>query len=191
MVSIVYILHNGLFTSMLQACEWNSYYLRKKYLRVSTPRGKQRSTYWLHLPYLYGIPLMAFSVLVHWLISLSLSFTRVGVQRDTGEIANQAAEETSSLGAASRPMGFLALCGVPLLLFVVLTAWRKLRWEMPLVGSCSVAISAACHRPADDTDAAYLPVSWGEIPSEGTKSLGHCSFTSFDVTAIDADKIYA
>lgn len=47
---------------------------------------------------------------------------------------------------------------------------------MPLMSTCSAAISAGCHPPKDDTDAHLLPVRWGVVSSEG--DTGHCSFTT-------------
>jgi len=48
---------------------------------------------------------------------------------------------------------------------------------MPLVVSCSAAISANCHRPELDEDAYLLPVCWGVV---GVNNEGHkiCSFTT-------------
>jgi hypothetical protein len=49
--------------------------------------------------------------------------------------------------------------------------------SMPLVVSCSAAISANCHRPEPDKDAYLLPVRWGVV---GVNDEGHkiCSFTT-------------
>jgi hypothetical protein len=49
--------------------------------------------------------------------------------------------------------------------------------SMPLVVSCSAAISANCHRPELDEDAYLLPVRWGVV---GVNDEGHkiCSFTT-------------
>ena len=49
---------------------------------------------------------------------------------------------------------------------------------MPLASTCSVAISAACHRPDADKEAHLLPVQWGVICQD---DLGRdlCSFTTF------------
>ena len=47
---------------------------------------------------------------------------------------------------------------------------------MPMVVSCSAAISANCHRPEKDEDAYLLPVRWGVVgETEGRKI---CSFTT-------------
>ena len=37
---------------------------------------------------------------------------------------------------------------------------------MPIAGPCSAAISAACHRPEEDVDAATKPVMWGTVSSD-------------------------
>jgi len=48
---------------------------------------------------------------------------------------------------------------------------------MPVVGTCSAAISAASHRPKEDADAHLLPLKWGVI-TEG-ESPARCSFTTW------------
>ena len=92
-VSFLYLTYNGLLTSMLLSSEWSresgsslthshadmdlGYFLRPKSLRTTTPRGSQRSKYYLHLPYTYSIPLLVASALLHWLISESIFLARV------------------------------------------------------------------------------------------------------------------
>ena len=53
---------------------------------------------------------------------------------------------------------------------------RKYPAGMPLAATCSGAISAACHPPAGDDDAAFLPVKWGVVSTKD--GIGHCSFSS-------------
>ena len=36
-------------------------------------------------------------------------------------------------------------------------------YTMPLVSTCSAAISAACHRPDEDSESHLLPVRWGFV----------------------------
>lgn len=49
--------------------------------------------------------------------------------------------------------------------------------NMPIAGSCSLALAAAAHRPAADSDASVRPVMWGELPEMGNDEVGHCCFT--------------
>ncbi|KAI6352151.1 hypothetical protein MCOR25_009535 [Pyricularia grisea] len=67
--SFCYLAINTLFTQLQVEQEWNSYAESYKPLRVSYPTGEQISTYRLQLPYRYSVPLLAASILMHWLIS--------------------------------------------------------------------------------------------------------------------------
>ena len=69
---------------------------------------------------------------------------------------------------------------------------------MPMVSTCSAAISASCHRPPADYDAWQLPVQWGVTPEDDrgkgeTKLMvQHCSFTTArDVTRPVEGRVYA
>lgn len=78
--SVIYFVSNGILTAMAQANEWSQYALSRKGLRVSAaPKGSQRSTYFLSLPYRYSVPFLAFSIIIHWLISESLFLIAVEV----------------------------------------------------------------------------------------------------------------
>jgi hypothetical protein len=69
LLSICYMALNGLITRMLAELEWASYGIGFKALRVTNPRGGQRSTYRLQLPYRWSIPLLAVSSILHWVYS--------------------------------------------------------------------------------------------------------------------------
>ena len=55
-LSLLYFTYSSLWTCMLLVEEWIGYLKERKPLRVTSPTGKQRSTYRLQLPYRYGIP---------------------------------------------------------------------------------------------------------------------------------------
>lgn len=77
-----YLLYNGLLTCMHLAHEYSGYAKQRKPLRVSTPRGLQRSTYYLQLPYVYSVPLIVLSSALHWLISQSIFLARIATVVD-------------------------------------------------------------------------------------------------------------
>ncbi|EAT83304.2 hypothetical protein SNOG_09112 [Parastagonospora nodorum SN15] len=78
-LSWVYFSYNGLLTLLAMAREWESYMLHRKGLRVSdAPQGKQRSTYFLQLPYRLAIPFMFVSGFLHWIVSQSFFLLRYG-----------------------------------------------------------------------------------------------------------------
>lgn len=191
--SLLYFLYNGIVTAMLSSAEWSRYYLRKKALRFSNPQGQQRSTYWLELPYRYSLPFIAVSIALHWLlISQSLFLARIGtveyqasgVQTADSSDGSDAEGSVKTQAAYScLPIVLAILLAAMMLMSLALLGFRKLHGRMPVVGSCSLAISAACHRPKDDSAAAYLPVSWGEVEHGEGEHECHCCFTSREVVA--------
>ncbi|CAH0028180.1 unnamed protein product [Clonostachys rhizophaga] len=69
-LSFIYLILNSLLTSMVAAAEWASFaHGSHEPLRVSFPRGAQKSAFFLELPYQYSIPMLVLSILMHWLIS--------------------------------------------------------------------------------------------------------------------------
>lgn len=183
LLSFLYLTYNALFTSMLLAEEWSGFAHQRKTLRVTCPVGKQRSTYWLQLPYFYGIPLLVMSGILHWLVSQAIFLVRIVVEETSR------AELDSTCGYSPIAIITVIPLGALLLLVVIANGFRKYKQGMPLAGSCSAAISAACHRPREDVDAAVLPVLWGSVGTEGP--IGHCCFTSFEISAPVEGELYA
>jgi hypothetical protein len=178
-MSFVYLSYNALITCMLLANEYSGYEVHRKTLRVTTPCGQQRSTYWLQLPYTYGIPVVVASATLHWLISQSLFLVRVDAY-DDGVLADS--ENVSGMGLSPAPMLVVIILGLILVAVAIGLGFRKLEGnEMPVAASCSLALAAAAHRPAGDVDAAFLPVRWGEVVERDTDDFGHRCFTSQEV----------
>ncbi|KAL2066777.1 hypothetical protein VTL71DRAFT_2849 [Oculimacula yallundae] len=188
-VSLINVLYNSLFTCMLLGDEWNSFAFRRQTLRVTAPVGKQRSKLYLTIPYRYAIPIIILSGLLHWLISESLFLVRItAAERD--HLYDNA---VSSMGYS--PLG-IALSSFLCFVMIGLLYWkalRKFKPGMPLVGSCSMAISAACHPVRGDLEVWTKPVQWG-VTKDSTsgsglgletkyngRDVGHCSFSSFEV----------
>jgi hypothetical protein len=195
-LSMLYFTYNGLFTCMLSAFEWNTYSKERKGLRVSrNPQGAQRSTYFLQLPYLYSVPLLVLSMVLHWLVSQSLFFINIKMLNANGGAISQSEIEISyaeidtlmSCGYSPVAILFTTLIGIGLVIFVLFTSRRKIIGGMPMVGGCSAAISAACHGYTDDSS--RLPLQWGAIStaSSATSRLGSSNYDSkgFGMTESD------
>ncbi|KAK2765090.1 hypothetical protein FQN54_008789 [Arachnomyces sp. PD_36] len=165
-VSVTYFLYNSLLTRMLLAAEYNDYATHRKPLRVSWPKGGQRSTYYLSLPYKFSLPLMAVAALLHWLISQSIFYVQVISIEFDGYIND--VQFISACGYSPMGIIFAIIVGGLLLLTGPALGMKRLTSRMPLAGNCSAAISAVCHPPPDDKDAALKPVMWGEIVTEPT-----------------------
>jgi hypothetical protein len=197
-ISFAYLYYNNVLTCMLFAHEWSSMATIRQPLRVSRPRGEQRSTYYLQLPYLYILPLMAAMSCLHWLVARSIFLLSVKVFDNSG--AEDPNREVNVCGYS--PFAILmALCvGAILILILSGLSWlRKLHGGIPVVGSCSAAISAACHAPNLGTSKgdsnlednisvtdALLPLMYG-VMSDGRDAEGrqwmkpHVGFSSAPV----------
>ena len=84
-ISIAYVLYNGVFTCMTLSAELADFATSAKPMRVSSPQGSQRSTYWLQLPYRWSLPLMSAMALLHWLVSAAVFMVDVKVLDPYGE----------------------------------------------------------------------------------------------------------
>ena len=142
-----------------------SYASKAKALRVSSPKGVQRGTYWLQIPYRYGIPLLVCSGLLHWLVSQTLFLVRIDVVDSDGLLSAQLGTmlkaNISSCGYS--PMALIFLTGLVILTIISIVAmgFRKHKTTVPLLGYCSVVISTACHPPQDRIDTTSNCVQWG------------------------------
>jgi hypothetical protein len=185
--STLYFMYNGLFTCMVTAAEWSRLAQKPRALRVSEPKPGQKSTYWLQLPWKYSLPLLAVSVLLHWLVARSLFLVRVTVFGWDGK--EEPDRDISACGYSP-----LAILLVIILVFLSLTvamlaSWRKLCPGIPICGTNSFAIAAACHNEAADYDEAdknlqvvCRPLLWGVTRMAKDGVPGHCSITN-QVTA--------
>lgn len=54
-LSFLYLTYNGIYSCVLGAHEWSLFARSRMPLRVTSPVGQQRSTYYLQLPYNYAI----------------------------------------------------------------------------------------------------------------------------------------
>jgi len=153
-------MYNGMFTRMLTAAEWTQFAVTRKTLRVSRPRSGQRSTYWLQLPWKYSLPLLTVSIFLHWLVSRSLFIVRINVFGWDGAL--QADRNISAAGYS--PLAILLVLlvlGLSLLVMAVV-AFQRLSPDIPIAGTCSAAIAAACqYSVTGDPVVAHKPLMWG------------------------------
>jgi len=153
--------------------EWCDFAQHRRPLRVTSPRGSQRSTYFLSLPYRYIVPILVISIIAHWVLSQSLFLVAIDVFDEGGNPDNS----QSILTCGFSCIALIVLIGIGWLIFIagVGTGLRRYKAGMPLAGSCSAAISAACHPPADEVEVALVPVKWGVVSIE--RGIGHCALS--------------
>lgn len=126
------------------------------------------------MPWKYGFPLLGTVAFLHWSISQSIFVTR---------IVSYFSDGTQDVQASYSACGFsiiaiitsLAVASVILIAFVA-NGFRKYSGEMPMVATCSAAISAACHKPSEDAKTHLFPVQYGVVSEKD--EMKHCSFTT-------------
>ncbi|KIK53463.1 hypothetical protein GYMLUDRAFT_178948 [Collybiopsis luxurians FD-317 M1] len=182
-LSMIYLVFNSLCTTLFLTLEWSSYAHSRKPLRVTSPYGDQRSTYFLQIPYRFGLPLMVYSALLHWLVSQSIFLVKVSYW-SIGDNNNEILDPYSSITSCGySPLGMMLTIIVAASLILIALAFAlftHFNGDMPLVGSCSAAISAACHPPEDGKDSS-TPVKWGAVMDAndlGKEDVGHICFSS-------------
>ncbi|KAK3686036.1 hypothetical protein B0T22DRAFT_482949 [Podospora appendiculata] len=179
--SMTYLLYNAVLTTMLAEHEWQAFGQHQQpcTLRVSQPRGQQRSTFFLSLPYQYGVPFLAISGAMQWLVSQSLFFAEVDLWTERGERMYGDAG-FATLGYSTLAMFWVIVVGFLSWLFVVvLGTVRSFPVGMPLMGACSAVIAASCHVPVElvcggqnRRDVAAGAVSWGAVKEIGRGDTG-------------------
>ncbi|KAF2751972.1 hypothetical protein M011DRAFT_11578 [Sporormia fimetaria CBS 119925] len=217
-VSFIYLTYNGIFTCMLAEREWAQYSVKRSALRVTVPRREQTSTYFLQVPYRFGVPLLSASALLHFFISQPIFVARVAVYKG-GHPAQHSGIPSSSeigklayvgngdsgvwVGVGYSTSGILAsiILGTCLILWVLgVGFFCKYPNQSPLGGTNSAVISAACHlmseegrRQEDGTgeEAAGKRLMWGVTSEPSQEKMGHCSFSPDEVSEVRTGCLYA
>jgi len=203
LLSFMYLNYNGLMTVMSLAQEWSRYGIRRNGLRVSTtPKGAQRTTYFLQLPYRFSIPIIIVTGTLHWLISQSIFLVSVEaimlIQSPAAVLGDPDIWDTANpeylMTCGYSPPAILASIVVAslLLIWIVGMGFIKLPSSMPVAASCSAAITAACHAPVDgiEESTAEKEVMWGDM-REDEMGIGHCGFSMREVEQPEDGKLYA
>ena len=216
-LSFLYFTYNGIWTCILMVEEWDGYFKERKPLRVTSRTGLQRSTYRLQLPYRYGIPLMAVSAVLHWLVSQSIFLVVINAYKYDGTPDPAAGQDRIACGYSPIAILITIVIGILVLLGGIANGFRRYpEVGIPLAGSCSAAISAACHPPPGDDQPSKKAVMWGAIKESsadeevspykavssrevgsmavkklGSPKVGHCSFTSLPVEKPIKGELYA
>jgi hypothetical protein len=128
------------------------------------------------------------SGLLHWLLSQSLFLVRQEVRTRDGKLYP---ESTCACGYSVSSLIAFTLTLFTLLIVVLYLLARELNVNLPPARHCSLVISAACHPPEDEVDAHLGEVRWGVTEVATEESVGHCTFTSREVTSVQPGGMYA
>ncbi|MCJ1432073.1 hypothetical protein MMC27_001429 [Xylographa pallens] len=186
-LTTLYFMYNSLYTAMLSEDEWQRYACSYKALRVTSPKGQQRSTYFLSLPYRYSVPISESFAFLHWLCSQSLFLARGIIYDESDNIV--LSDSFATCGWSSIAIIFVLVVGSLVMLVTMAMGFRTFRGTMPLSGGHSAVISAACHPPESDADASIRPLQWGALP--GAALVCHCTLSSQEVSSPVRGQLYA
>jgi len=175
-LSFLYLIYNSIFTCMLMGHEWSLFGYNHHPLRVTFPCPGQCSAYWLQLPYTYALPLMTLSALLHWLVSQSLFLVRADRWDPFGR---EILIMMNSVGYSCLAIIFTLALGIFALMTAAVMGYRKFAAEITTVGSCSAAISPACHPwSAESQRITGKKVRWGDVEIVPNLRVGHLTFSS-------------
>lgn len=197
-LSLIYFSYNATFTAMLMGREWMTYASSLKGLRVSRrPVRDQKSTYFLQLPYRFSIPLVTISGALHWLASQSIFLVAVDTYDEYGRPGSPSSASMTfnwkTCGFSPIAMLVVVIVGCVMVVAFVGFGFIPYQRGMPLAGSSSIAISAACH-PGKEFGPEGSAISesklqWGVV-STSVDSVGHCAFSSKKVGTLTKGQKY-
>ncbi|RDW65107.1 hypothetical protein BP6252_10758 [Coleophoma cylindrospora] len=188
-LSVISILYMGIVTTMFLAVDWSHFAFKAQALMVSTPSGKQRGTWLLGAPLGWGIALLSFLTLLHWFISQSIFIVQLTVYDKDGKPyafnpgINYQTQYTQFSNCGYSPIAiiFSVIAAVILLLSAIILCWQRFpAGAPPIVGTCSAAISAACHPIETNTNIVQGDLRWGAYGGLYNE-VGHCALVSAEV----------
>jgi len=146
---------------MLAATELNAFVKTRAPLRVTLPAQGARSTYYLSVKPQYSALLIVASVLIHFFTTRALNVVAIQTYDFMGQYSHQRITYGISTSSAVLALGL----GVVMLCALAFGLDGKLHAGMPVLGTCSIAISAACY--VDDVFMTLGLVSYGKNARTG------------------------
>ena len=187
---MVYLSFSRVVRSIMLSREYATYAYERRGLRVTDPRGAQRSTPWLSIPYRFAKPLTCIMVLLHWTISESIFVARVNMYDMYHQRKPSADIDTCGW---SHPAIIVSLIiGGVLILGLLIMGLRRYPMGIPLASSCSAAISAACHSSTGEANnAAQMAVMYGVLPDKTGSASDQVGFSCRAVRPLEDGHAYS
>ena len=119
---------------------------------------------------------MTLSGLLHWLTSQSIFLARVEISDPFGR---ESLATISTVGYSCIAILSLLMLSILALLAAAGMGYKRFSAEITTVGSCSAAISAACHPlGADSEEIVGKKVRWGDVGPVPNLGVRHLTFSS-------------
>jgi hypothetical protein len=139
-ISIIYLFYNHLWSRMLAASELNNLVKTPASLRVTLPVTGAQNTYHLAIKPHYSALLLITLTLFHFLTTRAFSVVAVSTYDVLGYYSHRRITYVVSTSSAmlALVLGLIMLC------VLAFGLDKRLDAGMPVMGTCSMAISAAC-----------------------------------------------
>jgi hypothetical protein len=166
-ISVIYLFYNHLWSRMLAALELNKLAKTPASLRVTLPVQGARNSYYLAIKPHYSALLLIALIFLHFLTTKAFSVVAIYTYDVLGHYSHQRITYGISTPSAvlALVLGFVMLC------VLAYALERKSDAGMPVVGSCSMAISAKCCVSDDG-------VGLGQVRFGGDWRTGRVGFLS-------------
>ena len=147
-------------------------FARKRHgLRVTNPEGRyQQNTYWLSLPYRFSIPLLGISAAFHWILSQTMFLVEARVFTPGGTLDPNGQNSISTVGWSALSLIIVMILGALLMIGPLIAGFIRYDSNIPIVESCSLAISAACHPFKQQNEAGAL-LKYGVSDKDGEENV--------------------
>jgi len=133
---------------------------------------------------------MTLSALLHWLASQAIFPARVEMSDPFGR---ETTATTNTVGYSCIHIIFALTLGILATLTAAGVGYKQFAADITTVGSCSAAISAACHTWGTDSEGIEgKKVRWGGVDIASNLRVGHLTFSSQDgVRKPEFGQVYA
>ncbi|CAG8333523.1 unnamed protein product [Penicillium salamii] len=206
-ISYLYLGLNNILTTMLVMAEWCGYSTESKNqpkgLRVSCvlPGTEQRTTYFISLPYKWGIPKMVCTTVIHWMATEIFCVARVNsYSTDPDEPSLTSRFNFIYASPDAMIYGMTAAGGICFSL-LAFSFFMRFPVGIPLAGCCTASIAAACQPPQNnvtpwqqfDDNLSYKRLKWGVVqePHDMQNGIGHATFSAGFVKPLTKGELYS
>ncbi|KAJ8119065.1 hypothetical protein OPT61_g53 [Boeremia exigua] len=164
-MSLIALKHTRFMTTSMTKSSLSPHKKRtpnRKTLRVSSYVGLQRTSYMLSLPLSYAAPMMLAFTVLHTLVARSVFLVRTAAYGPGPDGGRMGHRDASRVGYSSMGILLSKITGGIILLSFLLNSFRRFYGvpkHLPRMGNKTAFISAACQRPAGDSEAYLFPVT--------------------------------
>jgi hypothetical protein len=170
LISFLYLFYNNILTCQVAADEFIRFLDKKKgkkALRVSSPKALQRSSFFLSLPWRYGVPQMALFTALHWLVSQSIFVVQTSAYRIAPTMSRVPTTDATRLGFSCVGIFWVVILATSLIATLFghsyFRKYPTVPADFPRMATNSAAIDVVCRPAQGDTDAHLLPIWLGVV----------------------------